>query len=63
MAHLEFEVLQNLPEQEWITALCSIEKGLNPVITETIADCREGVSVTLGCCALVPKSLSPLRIN
>lgn len=24
MSHLELEVLQNLPEQEWITTLCSI---------------------------------------
>lgn len=51
LAHLEFEVLQNLPEQERVTALRSIQEGLDPVVTETVADWRGGVSVTPGSCA------------
>lgn len=37
-SHLKFKVLQNLPEQERIATLCSVQKCLNPVITETVTD-------------------------
>lgn len=63
MAHLEFEVLQNLPEQEGITTLGSIQEGLNPVITETITGWRGGVAVTLGSCAWLQNPHSPSRMN
>lgn len=37
-SHLKFKVLQNLSEQERIATLCSVQKCLNPVITETVTD-------------------------
>lgn len=38
-AHLEFEVLQDLSEEERVTALCCVQECLDPVITETVTDC------------------------
>lgn len=48
MVYLELKVLQNLPEQERVTALRSVQEGLDPVVTETVADWREGVAVAPG---------------
>lgn len=37
-AHLQFEVLKNLPQQEGVAALGAVQKGLNPVVAEAVAD-------------------------
>jgi len=44
---LKFEVLQNLPEQERIAPLRSVEKRLSPVITETITDWGRNIFIRL----------------
>lgn len=46
--NLKFEVLQDLPEEERVKSLRSIEEGLDPVIAEFVTDYRgENTNTTL----------------
>lgn len=36
--HLQFKVLKNLPQQEGVAALGAVQKRLNPVVAEAVAD-------------------------